>query len=64
MSLEENRSLLNDYANKHVITINFKENILLDVTVLQWKLLNVFTLGQTQTDNINQMITISKLLKI
>ncbi len=37
-----------------------KENILLDVTVLQWKLLNVITLGQTQTDNINQMITITE----
>ena len=26
---------------------------------LQWKLLNVITLGQRETDNINQMITIS-----
>ncbi len=34
------------------------------VGIVQWKPLNVITLGQTQTDNINGMITISKLLKI
>jgi hypothetical protein len=28
--------------------------------LLQWKLLNVITSGQIQTDNINQMITITK----
>jgi hypothetical protein len=33
------------------------------VGIVQWKPLNVITLGQTQTDNINGMITISKLLK-
>ena len=34
------------------------------IMLLQWKPLNVITLGQTQTDNINRMITISELLKI
>ncbi len=32
--------------------------------LLQWKLLNVVTLRQTESDNINQMITISNLLLI
>ncbi len=30
--------------------------------VVQWKLLNVITLGQIESDNINQMITLSELL--
>jgi hypothetical protein len=28
---------------------------------IQWKPLNVITLGQVKTDNINRLITISKL---
>jgi hypothetical protein len=31
---------------------------------LQWKLLSVITLGQSESDNINQMITISKCLLV
>ena len=30
------------------------------VSAIQWKPLNVITLGQRQTDNINQMITITE----
>jgi hypothetical protein len=30
----------------------------------QWKLLNVITLGQTETDNTNRMITISSFSNI
>ncbi len=29
-------------------------------SIVQWKPLNVITLGQRESDNINQMITISK----
>jgi hypothetical protein len=28
--------------------------------MIQWKPLNVITLGQSETDNINQIVTISK----
>ncbi len=40
-----------------VVEFHRKEKYLL----LQWKPLNVITLGQNQTDNINRMITIGKL---
>jgi hypothetical protein len=38
-----------------------KENSKFNQKILQWKPLNVITLGQAQTDNINRMITISDL---
>ena len=34
--------------------------LLLSDVITQWKLLNVITLGQRETDNINQMISLSE----
>jgi hypothetical protein len=38
-----------------------KASQLVTFTLIQWKPLNVITLGQRETDNINRMITISEL---
>ncbi len=37
-----------------------ESNLTRPILIVQWKPLNVITLGQSETDNINQMITISK----
>ncbi len=37
----------------------FRSFLLSDSLIEQWKLLNVITLGQAETDNINRMITLS-----
>jgi hypothetical protein len=37
-----------------------ESNLMSPILIVQWKPLNVITLGQSETDNINQMITISE----